>query len=189
MAIVTCELLECVALAPCEEKCVLVRASSVVDTHTVLCNVVKLVDGVSVNEVVTENPNSTDVEVAYQCIGDNSTNLWLMLRNQSDAVGVELEAGTVVAQGEKQGGVKTGWANATTMELTHVNGDEALPDRVVQLQAATIWAGNGRGSVPEVYEPSSRQMAVATGHRCRRRRGDWLRLNRGPPRGCDPGCH
>ena len=132
MAIVTCELLECVALAPCEEKCVLVRASSVVDTHTVLCNVVKLVDGVSVNEVVTENPNSTDVEVAYQCIGDNSTNLWLMLRNQSDAVGVELEAGTVVAQGEKQGGVKTGWANATTMELTHVNGDEALPDVVEQ---------------------------------------------------------
>jgi len=70
------------------------------------CNLVKMVEGVSVNEVVTDAPDKTEVE--------------------------SHTSGTVVAQGKKQGGVKTGWANATTMELTHVNGDDALPEVVEQ---------------------------------------------------------
>ena len=102
---VACELLEPVKLAPNEEKVVRVRASAVVNTGTVLEDFETQVAGLSINEFRSTETRPEEVNVCYQCMGDGSRYVDVVLHNCRADAGIHLDVGTVVASARLQSGV------------------------------------------------------------------------------------
>ena len=107
MTCLQCRLAESVELCPREEKVVSVVVDGIVNLDEII-DARSEINGLAVNEHQSD--------YAYACVGDGSSSVLLLVRNELEN-GIQLDSGSVVASGTIVKGVLSGRANCSTMEI------------------------------------------------------------------------